>query len=59
MCCKDTHDGFMVAFRGGQVLGFTLVGLALLILHLIIVTFKATWFDEQLAAISTTGECAG
>jgi inorganic pyrophosphatase len=46
MCCKSTHDGFMTAFRGGQVLGFVLVGLALLILHLIIVTFKATWFDE-------------
>jgi len=51
MCCKDTHDGFMAAFRGGQVLGFTLVGLALLVLHLIIVTFKFTWFDDQLAKI--------
>jgi inorganic pyrophosphatase len=29
---KDLKDGFFVAFRGGQVLGFVLVGLALLIL---------------------------
>jgi hypothetical protein len=54
MCCKDTHDGFLTAFRGGQVLGFTLVGLALLILHLIIVTFKFTWFDDQLNKIVTS-----
>lgn len=43
-CCKDAHSGFMVAFRGGQVLGFCLVGLALLILHLILVTFRLAWF---------------
>ena len=29
---KDLKDGFFAAFRGGQVLGFVLVGLALLIL---------------------------
>lgn len=29
---KDLKPGFMAAFRGGQVLGFVLVGLALLIL---------------------------
>ena len=50
-CCKDTHDGFLAAFRGGQVLGFILVGLALLILHLIIITFKLTWFDAELEVI--------
>lgn len=47
-CCIDPHTGFMTAFRGGQVLGFTLVGLALLILHIIIVVFKAAWFDGAL-----------
>jgi Na+/H+-translocating membrane pyrophosphatase len=47
-CCSSTHAGFITAFRGGQVLGFTLVGLALLVLHLILVTFKATWFNGQL-----------
>jgi len=58
MCCKDTNAGFLTAFRGGQVLGFTLVGLALLVLHLIIVTFKATWFDDQLAEI-VKADCQG
>jgi len=50
-CCESANEGFFVAFRGGQVLGFTLVGLALLILHIIIVTFKATWFDGALAEL--------
>jgi Na+/H+-translocating membrane pyrophosphatase len=31
-CAHDIADGFVVAYRGGQVLGFTLVGLALLVL---------------------------
>jgi Na+/H+-translocating membrane pyrophosphatase len=38
-------DGFFTAFRGGQVLGFTLVGLALLVLDVIIVAFKKFWYD--------------
>jgi len=56
-CCIDPHTGFMTAFRGGQVLGFVLVGLALLILHLIIVTFKATWFDDSLALVLAGTNC--
>jgi len=43
---KDLKEGFMTAFQGGQVLGFTLVGLALLILEVLLLTFKATWFDK-------------
>lgn len=31
-CCRSVHEGFLAAFRGGQVLGFVLVGLALLVL---------------------------
>ena len=31
-CAEDIHKGFVVAYRGGQVLGFVLVGLALLVL---------------------------
>ena len=31
-CAEDIHKGFVVAYRGGEVLGFVLVGLALLIL---------------------------
>jgi len=42
--CKEAisslHRGFVVAFRGGMVLGYTLVGMALLVLMLIIVGFK-------------------
>jgi H+-translocating diphosphatase len=32
-CCNiSIHDGFHVAFKGGKVLGFALVGLAILVL---------------------------
>jgi len=48
---KDLAPGFFVAFRGGQVLGFVLVGLALLVLQLIISTFRASWFDAALAGL--------
>jgi len=40
-CADDIHKGFVVAYRGGQVLGFCLVGLALLILQIIIIVYKA------------------
>jgi Na+/H+-translocating membrane pyrophosphatase len=47
----DCHAGFIAAFRGGQVLGFVLVGLALLNLMLIVLVFKLAWYDDALAAI--------
>jgi inorganic pyrophosphatase len=31
-CAADIHNGFVVAYRGGEVLGFVLVGLALFVL---------------------------
>lgn len=31
-CAEDITKGFVVAYRGGQVLGFVLVGLALFVL---------------------------
>jgi hypothetical protein len=40
---KNLKDGFFTA-----VLGFCLVGLALLVLDLIIVGFKVSWFDDAL-----------
>jgi len=43
-CCKDINDGFLAAFRGGQVLGFCLVGLALLVLEILLLAFRAAWF---------------
>jgi inorganic pyrophosphatase len=52
MCCRDVNDGFLTAFRGGQVLGFVLVGLAVLVLEIILIVYKAAWFDGQLQAIS-------
>jgi len=58
-CCTSPHLGFIAAFRGGQVLGFVLVGLALLVLHLIVLTFKATWYDAELTKIMDTGACKG
>lgn len=45
---KDLKEGFMTAFQGGQVLGFTLVGLALLILEIILLVYKSAWFDVVL-----------
>lgn len=48
---KDLKEGFMTAFQGGQVLGFCLVGLALLILEVILLVFKATWFDKKVELI--------
>ncbi len=40
LCGESQDKGFMVAFNGGQVLGFCLVGLALFILEIIIMSFK-------------------
>jgi Na+/H+-translocating membrane pyrophosphatase len=48
MCCRDVNDGFLTAFRGGQVLGFILVGLAILVLEMILIIYKAAWFDAAL-----------
>jgi Na+/H+-translocating membrane pyrophosphatase len=40
LCNESQDDGFMVAFAGGQVLGFVLVGLALAILEILILAYK-------------------
>lgn len=55
---KDLAPGFFAAFRGGQVLGFVLVGLALLILEVIIATFRAAWFDSALESLNLDTEAA-
>ena len=39
-CNISIYDGFHVAFKGGQVLGFALVGIALLTLWIIISVYK-------------------
>jgi inorganic pyrophosphatase len=38
----------MTAFRGGQVLGFCLVGLALLVLTVLNLIYKVSWLDKEL-----------
>ena len=47
-CCKDVHQGFLAAFRGGQVLGFVLVGLALLVLEILVLAFRGAWYTSAL-----------
>jgi Na+/H+-translocating membrane pyrophosphatase len=49
---KDLTDGFMTAFRGGQVLGFVLVGLAILVL----IIFRLTFFEENADNIEHNGQ---
>jgi H+-translocating diphosphatase len=46
-CCEDISKGFVVAYRGGQVLGFVLVGLALLILQLLIIIYRSSFIKEN------------
>jgi inorganic pyrophosphatase len=40
-CATDISNGFVVAYRGGQVLGFILVSLALLVLQILIIVYKS------------------
>lgn len=60
-CCTSVHKGFITAFRGGQVLGFCLVGLAILNIMIIILLFKTCWYNgylkEALAAGRPIDQC--
>lgn len=51
------HEAFVVAFRGGMVLGFTLVGLALLVLMLIIIFYRAYYVDNKAHDLKSMFEC--
>jgi Na+/H+-translocating membrane pyrophosphatase len=49
-CKEATHTlqrAFIVAFRGGAVLGFTLVGLALLVLVVLIMVYRKVYLDHN------------
>lgn len=46
-CASSIGEGFVVAYRGGQVLGFCLVGLALLVLTLLMMQFKNMYITEE------------
>jgi Na+/H+-translocating membrane pyrophosphatase len=45
-CAEDIHKGFVVAYRGGQVLGFVLVGLALLVLQILITVYRSMYIGD-------------
>lgn len=47
-CNKSIGDGFHVAFNGGQVLGFCLVGLAVLVLEVLILVYAKLIIPGQL-----------
>ena len=47
------NDAFGVAFRGGMVLGFVLVGLALLVLQVLIMIYKGSMLGSDLATLKT------
>lgn len=62
-CCTSVHKGFVTAFRGGQVLGFVLVGGGVLNIMIIIFIFKAGWYNGWLKKLMTRGvpvnQCPG
>ena len=45
----DMNEAFVVAFRGGMVLGFMLVGLALFVLIILILIYKGLFFDKTIS----------
>ena len=46
------NEAFIIAFRGGMVLGFMLVGLALLVLIILILCYKGLMFDQAVSDYS-------
>ena len=58
-CAEDIHRGFVVAYRGGQVLGFCLVGLALLILQLLIIAYKNIYLPGRIYSENLIGVLRG
>ena len=62
-CCTSVHKGFVTAFRGGQVLGFVLVGGGVLNIMIIIFIFKAGWYNGWLKKLMARGipvnQCPG
>lgn len=59
--CKEAisslHRGFLVAFRGGLAIGFILVGLALLVLMLIIISYKQLYLGNNGFDLKEMFEC--
>jgi len=47
-CNIDIHEGFHVAYKGGKVIGFCLVGLAIFILQILIVWYRHFFLPTSL-----------
>ena len=47
-CNVNIHEGFHVAFKGGKVLGFCLVSLAILVLQLLIIWYRQSLLPKSL-----------
>ena len=47
-CCKSIGDGFHVAFKGGEVLGFTLVSIAIIVLQILIIWYRAVILPKSI-----------
>jgi len=45
--CNGINAAFLVAYRGGEVMGFVLVGVALLVLSILIVTYEAIYIGNS------------
>jgi H(+)-translocating pyrophosphatase len=46
---KSVQDAFVAAFKGGAVLGFSLVGIGLFVLTIIIMVYRIAYLDEYAA----------
>ncbi len=49
LCTTDIASGFVIAFRGGEVLGFILVGIAILVFIILIEASMAVYAPKTLA----------
>lgn len=56
---RNINDGFIVAYRGGQVLGFCLVGIALGVLILLLIVYKAMYIDGAIEQYCEEAKEAG
>lgn len=54
-CCSSVHRGFITAYRGGMVLGFILVGFGLMNIMILILLFKACWWNQYYKEVLAAG----